>query len=1354
MKISKVDHTRAGVRVKNDRNMRKGESILYCAPPPKEGNTVHEITERVKERVGDSKALYSILIKDNTPIKNKDLKFATSDILNGFNEIIKAMLKESEAPDLEQQVRKAVRFFRGYSKSTFICSKKVRDPKTKQMNFQKRYGSSYFVTAGKNINLEETIKKIVQNNTRSALRKDITVNGEKVYLPDILTKLVTALCSEAYFSQGLSSVSDAELEACIRAIMEDYRKDDMIRKTIVSLQNQNVKAVIDENNLLVPAGYDHRKKKYIFEFMKAYAAADEEMKNEMLKHIRALIVLFYCGRNAYEAACDYATAWSFGIFGKDNQQVYAKEYICDQSLMDRINAYKNTQKRNRSKKELFDMKKELDYLVAGNYQDAVRVLKEGQDLPAEELIDNRTLYSHIDFFWMDYIEKTATQLMTPYVNIDFGHLKTAYLCEQTWKIWSAFVAEKFIDYGKAVYHFTVPDLSGVREGKEISIKGVRDEYKNGITSFDYERIKAEESLERKISGYLLFAINNFSNSVSPYETRSSESEMSEDILAYKPKERKALDQDLNRRLFQFFGGISQWKDQKVSSADRLELYYAFQSQLEQLRNGTFHYTGKATEKAVVDPIITELFQEEQKRISIMFGKKYYSNNVYLYYGKKEIKALESLLYQKQADRPAQIPSFERVMSRKEFRAYLPTYFYGSKEYRELQALCDEKQLKQYHSSLYFIMKEAYYYGFLQQPNLKNVFYTALKETQAEYLEGRDSDRKEAIKDFKDYYHKVEDNCKKLNIRMTLGDVCQAMMTEYMLQNRESEVRAEAPEKNSPDKDIYAHFKMCLYAVLRHAFLTYLAGDDWTFLKKPLKTNVAKQIQDPSCKIIKEDVFCAEWNVQLFNALQEKMEKNGNLYGWYVAGHFLHPKQLNFLIGSIKDYMQFIQDIDRRAASVGNRRDSGLEEKQTTYKDILYVLEFVQNFIGKISNVTEDYFAKSNDSQEYAEFLSHFVNFKDDAKSYNDSLKDFCARKIPKCPDVPSLGIYHNPKEQILNRNVVQARMYGNAGVIGKCMNPVHLAEIEKFYQSQKRMEALIKKQREQEGYICEEREQKTLRGYQRAKNRIELYDVTEYTECMNDLIGQLVSWSYLRERDMMYFQLGYYYTKLYFTNQIGENDYRNRLVGNGINLKDGAILYQLIAIYTYALRVVRINKSNGAYSLPDKGMEAGRSISEFTESYCSKKVGYQVLYEGMQLFEHKEERSDIRNTRNYIDHFKYYSVGGRSILDLYSEVYDRFFTYDLKLKKSVSLVLSNTLKKYHMDARQTFAQTTRKVEYTADGEKKDKDRKAAQITLLDGIESTNFTYTIQGDRGRTRECKLPVHSDDYLEQMKRILEAK
>lgn len=114
------------------------------------------------------------------------------------------------------------------------------------------------------------------------------------------------------------------------------------------------------------------------------------------------------------------------------------------------------------------------------------------------------------------------------------------------------------------------------------------------------------------------------------------------------------------------------------------------------------------------------------------------------------------------------------------------------------------------------------------------------------------------------------------------------------------------------------------------------------------------------------------------------------------------------------------------------------------------------------------------------------------------------------------------------------------------------------------------------------------------------------------------------------------------------------------------------------------------------------------------------------------------------------------MIDLYSEVYDRFFRHDYKLKKSVPTVLINILARNFMDAYIYMELGCKTV-----GTKKTQEHKATQIAFTDkGIESTALTYTIQPDpiskdnekKEEKKKEEIPAHSEIFLHQFRSILE--
>ena len=144
--------------------------------------------------------------------------------------------------------------------------------------------------------------------------------------------------------------------------------------------------------------------------------------------------------------------------------------------------------------------------------------------------------------------------------------------------------------------------------------------------------------------------------------------------------------------------------------------------------------------------------------------------------------------------------------------------------------------------------------------------------------------------------------------------------------------------------------------------------------------------------------------------------------------------------------------------------------------------------------------------------------------------------------------YYDGMNPIVNRNITLASMYGNKKLLENAMNPVTEQDIRKYYSLMAELDSILKN-----GAVCKsEDEQKNLRHFQNLKNRIELVDVLTLSELVNDLVAQLIGWVYIRERDMMYLQLGLHYIKLYFTDSVAEDSYLRTL-----DLEEGSIVCKI-----------------------------------------------------------------------------------------------------------------------------------------------------------------------------------------------------
>ena len=396
-----------------------------------------------------------------------------------------------------------------------------------------------------------------------------------------------------------------------------------------------------------------------------------------------------------------------------------------------------------------------------------------------------------------------------------------------------------------------------------------------------------------------------------------------------------------------------------------------------------------------------------------------------------------------------------------------------------------------------------------------------------------------------------------------------------------------------------------------------------------------------------------------------------------------------------------------------------------------MLVFSSTFCGMTTNIIEDYF---EDKEEYDKMLIRFVEQdKDNASEDVVVTKKSCGEKKHL------IGIYYDAANPIINRNMIRALMYGDLRMLCKIWNTVTIREIKNYNKLKENLSGVFEK-----GTCTSKEEQKKLREFQSEKNRIELHDLLTFTEIISDLNGQLVNWSYFRERDLMYMQLGVQYTKLFFTNTIGPEDIRRKISGKGFSITDGAMLYQIVALYNFGLPLYGFDETKKGRIVSNAGASVGKTISKFITNYCDE----DVYYEGLFFFENIGEHEAITETRNYIDHFKYYADHKRSLLDLYSEVYERFFNYSVNYRKSVSYILPNILERYFIVLNTEMDK----------GERLGRNGKESRYHTVAGIRvkkvsSANFTYKLKVGN-EEEKYQIPAHSGEFLTTVKKILEYK
>ena len=1211
---------------------------------------------------------------------------------------------------------------------------------------------------------EKFISELVDTCIRKKLRRNKIykrVEAEdtktKVYVPDIVKQLLKALCAASDFKMELDKIAEEELYACMLAINEDYSKSKHTEQITKSIQQQNVKVQTKKTGgqvLLQLANAEHPKKKYAFEFIKKYANADNAGKNEMLKQFQNLMTLFYFGKEEYCSKKEDAySVWNAATISK-----YQGQSFCQEAS----NLLLLIKKKELSKAELkgktTQIKRLLRSEITKRYLDALNVIFEEKGLTLGP--EKRESFIEEEY-WLQFIERYVEKKLVGNKRLKEHHLELVYLCRSTWKEFLSFIAIKFMDMGKAVYHFAMPDLRNLDSSEPQKIGYVLPPFQGGISSFDYERIKADENIERNLMTYINFAVNNFSRVVCSDEIRKN----NEDILQISLG-RKILQPYLKQRILQYYGGASRWESLEFRRNEEIELVGAIQKCFQMVRNLSFHYTSDLDENAELSPIIDTMFQKEYRELGQVYRKKYYSNNIPMFYRKEDIDRFMEALYGKPKEHFAQVPSFHRILSKKQ----LPDFLKAIVDGEALSKLSSKDQNEKYRSAIYFMLKEIYYYGFLSDPFIVIKFEKTVKDyikklerkQSSSRLSNEEKTHLFAAKNFRKRYFEIKNESDK---SLEFGEVCQQYMTDYNLQNTDNkEVRKNNIQKGEKS---YGHFPMLLYLFVRETFRNYLNDMEtqgeklFAFLRRPT-------FNENIFKTLTQEQFCADWEVHTFDDLEGT---NRSLsMAWYTAAHFLMPKQLNHLIGDIKNYLQYIKDIRKRCIANGHNEErmGMVEERISRYENVLKVLEFVSIYSGQISPLTSDYFGGKDDAEinnNYAEYIKQYVELGNGNHSASYLLEAFCEEDADKSP-TGKIDIYYRDNHPIVNRNIVITKLYGNEKILSACLSEhkVSIDEIKNYYKQRVSLEPVFKR-----GICVNKEEQKKLRQFQQMKNRIELYDLAVYSEIVNDLLTQLISWAYLRERDLMYFQLGLYYMKLFYSGEDRqyppEHKFR-KIINDQIRIEDGALLYQIAAMYTPELQLYDINEDEESVIIKEKNKSIGAGVKAFCKNYADS-----ATYEaGMNLFQYMEEEPAIVEFRNYVAHFKYYTWIDRSILDMYSEIYDRFFTYNPNLQKSVSFILKNILKDYGVIAnfRMTFEEGNEEQE-----EKNNKKRKITKIEFSVGepdqtergkkkasktersevaLRSDYYTYKLKVDDKNMEKVKISIRTKLFLEQLKEILE--
>ncbi len=1198
---------------------------------------------------------------------------STSSLEDVFSLVIKAVAEQcdveayykNDVDAMEQNLEMQIAFL----EQLRTVKEKPRNPKDTPKTIELHKFSYEYAT-------EERMNAILVR-----MRKSLKRDNQR----QIAIKLLQAIAQmEKQSLQSVIKQMKADEQQCLQlkkfliAVNKDYHHINIV----MSMKYMDIKVQPNKEQLDL-SSVKNDKKKVLNETLEQYASSKEN-SDEILLKIKTILFDYFSVEDKGKKFLAIEKIWSFPT---NNMQYFDSEFIpfCPEEEMSNQPMLEDfwieDQKTNRKKDRA--IKKRMNYVNYGTY------LK----LTVDETDAFRLYWCA---FLKEYIEKEWINKKEFLQETDCF---TSTMMIKCWKHLIRFLCGKYIDIGKSVYHFVVPEDMTMK--KDVRYDVIKSKYEDGISSFALEVIKAEETRQRAIAHATATAVSNFSRAIVDYATLELKNlENAEDILVMEEKLLKEIiRQDVGKQILRFYGGMSNFADQNrliqnqgtKEEVERKEetqkLVIELWNHFKKLRNANFHYT-EGSEIAITGDYTQLLMANDQKAYEQIVRKRYYSNNASMFYKEQDIITLVKRLYSHTEWNEAQIPAFRTVWKQKDMVEDLGAWK-EIKLFPEWQV--DKNKTTQFTLALYYLLKEIYYHEFIGGTEIKERFLKAVDNYVNKYRS-------------KEFYNKeylnagtnFQNYLKKLDRKASFGMICQSVMQEYNQQNAKEE-----------DEEIYKHFKMLLPLCIKHAFQDYInEKKEYSFLKTPY-----------CYERTGEPVYLEDVAIQYHFSSNKKDSKK--LYEWYTLAHFISPRQLNFFIGEWKNYIQYRKDIFRRSeyanqfqnnASLYRKEKNDMETKVAQAEAIVEILEFVRQVTGKVSNNFHDYY---KDEEEYAKYIYQYIDFELlDNEMYFSSLKQFCQNTLP---DGEVIDIYADAENPKVLRNIELTRMYAGGDIRLEGHKKVCRDEIKQYYKNKKEIVEIQSKG------LCETPEQqKKVKKQQELKNRITLNNVTDYYELTNDLLGQLISLSYLRERDYMYLLLGFYYMAL------RSNDDWNGEVWNAIRdekyqVNGGFVLYQVVSIFDFGIKLFYKDSKN---KWSTRGGQLSGKLGTF-DMYHKTSLAYAI-----RLLENEKCDEDISNLRNYVDHSKYYMNHDKSLLELYNEFYAKFFGYSEKLKQNVLHSFQSILEDYFV---------VYKVKFKEKG-----------FYIDDNLESMMFTYKLKDNK----TTNIPAREKEYLKELKQVLEYK
>lgn len=625
-----------------------------------------------------------------------------------------------------------------------------------------------------------------------------------------------------------------------------------------------------------------------------------------------------------------------------------------------------------------------------------------------------------------------------------------------------FIGQKLIQLGKGVYHFY-----------DFSLNQFKSE---NISSFDYQMIKANESMTQQLYICLCFAANNLGGCLDSFKGN---------ILDKSKIDIQSISNHDLKRVKRFFGG-ELCKDRlpegkEIIDADCVnEIIKA----LNKLRNSVVHYDLQSMGE--FEPqIIKKLAEYEVVSYLKSIADKYNNLKVCKYFNKQEIVKLIADCSEKREPK-AYIPNFKRINTTSEKTLFnIPLISKTADNTEQIERAAAKK----------FLAKEIYYSVFIYRENLGLEVYDYInsQKNSLNYKLNAEKDRDKKGKISKEK-RAVEAVLDCINRENDFAEMCAKLQRQFVDENSKDNSENGGKEKK-----------------IRSDNLNIL-------LRKAIQDSFEKFIELNYKWLADEDFVIVETDKDKYKIASEDLNLSPDfdltgIFPYYVLAKFLPPKQLSCLINEFKKYMSFINDIEKQ------HNDLKLSGKITVKprfepRSIIKMLTICQESCGRISSEISDYY-NDDVNPEYTNFLNRFLD-----EGVLNLIKGKNAAEYKKVlGDTFADDTNFKPKAQI-----ERARMYGLEKILlnaysNNKINKNDLDVIAHF------SGILLNDECASEVSFNTLDEVIAWKKYQWAKNKVELNYISEFSDIISDIYSRMISWCYKFERDATYLVCGISYLR-------------------------------------------------------------------------------------------------------------------------------------------------------------------------------------------------------------------------------------